>query len=104
MADDAPVGAGSRAKLAELALLFLRLCLPPFGGPSAHVAVMENEVVRRRRWLSPDRFLDLLGAANLIPGPSSTELAIFIGHERGGWRGLVIGGGCFILSPPGAPG
>jgi chromate transporter len=58
---------------------------------------MENEVVRRRRWLPPERFLDLLGIANLIPGPSSTELAIFIGYERAGWLGLVLGGVCFIL-------
>jgi chromate transporter len=77
-----------RAKLSELALLFLRLGFTAFGGPAAHIAIMENEVVRRRRWLSSERFLDLLGASNLIPGPSSTELAIFIGYEQAGWLGL----------------
>jgi chromate transporter len=80
----------------ELALFFLRLGFTAFGGPAAHVAIMENEVVRRRRWLSPEKFLDLLGAANLIPGPSSTELAIFIGYEQAGWLGLVTAGLCFI--------
>jgi chromate transporter len=86
-----------RARLSELALLFLRLGFTAFGGPAAHVAIMENEVVRRRRWLSSERFLDLLGAASLLPGPSSTELAIFIGYEQAGWLGLLIGGVCFIL-------
>jgi chromate transporter len=80
----------------ELAWLFLRLGLTAFGGPAAHVAMMEAEVVRRRKWMSPERFLDLLGAANLIPGPSSTELAIFIGYERAGVRGLFLAGTCFI--------
>jgi chromate transporter len=84
------------SRLAEVALLFLRLGLTAFGGPAAHIAIMENEVVRRRGWLSQERFLDLLGAANLIPGPSSTELAIFIGYEQCGWPGLVAGGVCFI--------
>jgi chromate transporter len=86
-----------RAKLSELALVFLRLGFTAFGGPAAHIAIMENEFVRRRPWLSSERFLDLLGAANLIPGPSSTELAIFIGYEQAGWLGLMIGGMCFIL-------
>jgi chromate transporter len=99
MADDArgPAEPTRRATLRELALLFLRLGFTAFGGPAAHIAIMENEVVRRRRWLSSERFLDLFGAANLIPGPSSTELAIFIGYEQAGWLGLVIGGVCFIL-------
>src|SRR5580700_1620047 len=92
-----PSEAMARAKLPEVALLFLRLGCTAFGGPAAHIAIMENEVVQRRRWLSSDKFLDLLGAANLIPGPSSTELAIFIGYEQAGWRGLVVGGACFIL-------
>lgn len=87
----------ARAGLPELARLFLRLGFTAFGGPAAHVAIMENEVVRRRRWMTPDRFLDLMGASNLIPGPSSTELAIFIGYEQAGWRGLLVGGTCFIL-------
>jgi chromate transport protein ChrA len=75
----------------------LRLGFTAFGGPAAHIAIVENEAVRRRPWLSSERFLDLLGASNLIPGPSSTELAIFIGYEQAGWRGLLVGGSCFIL-------
>jgi len=85
------------APLGELALLFLRLGCTAFGGPAAHIALMEIEVVQRRRWLTPERFLDLLGAANLIPGPSSSELAIYIGYERAGYRGLLVAGACFIL-------
>jgi chromate transporter len=97
MANDAPAGARPGAALFELAAFFLRLGFTAFGGPAAHIAIMENEVVRRRQWLSSERFLDLLGAANLIPGPSSTELAIFIGYEQAGWLGLVLAGVCFIL-------
>jgi chromate transporter len=81
----------------ELALVFLRLGLTAFGGPAAHIAMMENECVRRRGWLTREQFLDLMGAAQLIPGPSSTELAIYIGYRRDGWRGLLIAGLCFIL-------
>lgn len=81
----------------DLARLFLKLGTLAFGGPAAHIAMMDEEVVRRRRWLTREQFLDLLGAANLIPGPSSTELAIYIGLVRAGWRGLVIAGTCFIL-------
>ncbi len=83
--------------LRELAGLFLRLGTLAFGGPAAHVAMMEDEVVGRRGWLSRDQFLDLLGAANLIPGPNSTELAIHLGQQRGGRRGLVVAGVCFIV-------
>ncbi len=82
--------------LGELARLFGKLGLTAFGGPAAHIAMMEDEVVRRRAWLSRERFLDLLGATNLIPGPNSTELALHIGHERAGWAGLVVAGVCFI--------
>ena len=89
--------AAQRLPLADLARLFLRLGFTAFGGPAAHIAMMEQEVVRRLGWLSPAEFLDLLGAANLIPGPSSTELAIFIGQRKAGWRGLVLAGTCFIL-------
>jgi chromate transporter len=78
-------------------LFFLRLGLTAFGGPAAHIAIMEDELVRRRKWLSREKFLDLLGASNLIPGPSSSELAIHIGYLRGGWLGLLIAGTCFIL-------
>ena len=82
--------------LSELAGLFLRLGTTAFGGPAAHVALMEEEVVRRRGWLSQQQFVDLLSAANLIPGPNSTELAIHIGYERRGWQGLLVAGTCFI--------
>ena len=85
-----------RTPLTELAALFLRLGATAFGGPAAHIALMEDEVVRRRRWLARDEFLDLLGATNLIPGPNSTELAIHIGHRRAGWPGLLVAGTCFI--------
>jgi chromate transporter len=88
---------GRRTALRELAWLFSRLGLTAFGGPAAHIAMMEDEVVRRRGWMTRERLLDLIGVANVIPGPTSTELAIHIGHERGGWPGLVIAGVCFIL-------
>jgi chromate transporter len=81
----------------DLAFVFLRLGTTAFGGPAAHIAMMEDEFVRRRQWLSRERFLDLLGAVNLIPGPNSTEMAIYIGYLRAGWRGLVAAGMCFIL-------
>jgi chromate transporter len=81
----------------EVALVFLRLGTTALGGPAAHVALMENEFVRRRRWVTHERFLDLLGAVNLIPGPNSTEMAIYLGYLRAGWMGLVLGGVCFIL-------
>jgi chromate transporter len=86
-----------RAELGELASLFLRLGTTAFGGPAVHIAMMEDEVVRRRRWLSRDAFLDLVGATNLIPGPNSTELAIHIGRARAGWPGLLVAGAAFIL-------
>ncbi len=80
----------------DLALLFLKLGLIGFGGPAAHVALMRDEVVRRRAWLTDAEFLDLVGAVNLIPGPNSTELAILIGRRRAGWPGLIVAGVCFI--------
>lgn len=83
--------------LTELALLFLRLGATAFGGPAVHIAMMEDEVVRRRRWLTRDEFLDLLGATNLIPGPNSTEMAIHVGHRQRGWPGLLVAGSCFIF-------
>jgi len=86
-----------RTSLREIALLFLKLGTIAFGGPAAHIAMMEDEVVRRRRWLTHEEFLDYLGATNLIPGPNSTELAIHIGHARAGWPGLLVAGACFIL-------
>jgi len=75
----------------------LRLGFTAFGGPAAHIAMLEEEVVRRRRWLTDERFLDMLGAANLIPGPSSSELAVFIGYEQAGLIGLLAAGVCFVL-------
>jgi chromate transporter len=91
------MASASPSRLVELALLFLRLGVTAFGGPAAHIAMMEEEVVRRRKWLSPDEFLDLLGATNLIPGPNSTEMAIHVGHKRAGWAGLVVAVACFIV-------
>jgi chromate transporter len=82
---------------ANVALFFLRLGTTAFGGPAAHIAMMEDELVTRRKWVERQRFLDLLAAANLIPGPSSTELAIYIGYELLGFMGLVLAGVCFIL-------
>jgi chromate transporter len=90
-------GPKERTRLAELARLFLKLGTVAFGGPAAHIAMMEDEVVRRRGWFSRHEFLDLLGATNLIPGPNSTELAIHIGRTRAGWPGLLVAGVCFIL-------
>jgi chromate transporter len=85
------------ATLADLAFLFLRLGLTAFGGPAAHIALMQAEIVERRKWLTKEEFLDLLGASNLIPGPSSTELAIHIGFRLARWQGLLLAGVCFIL-------
>ncbi len=82
--------------LKSLARLFLLLGTTSFGGPAAHIGLLENEVVRRRKWLSAEEFLDLLGATNLIPGPNSTEMAIHIGHKFLGWRGLLVAGIAFI--------
>jgi chromate transporter len=87
----------SRTSLTQIACLFLRLGATAFGGPAAHIAMMEDEVVRRRGWVSREEFLDLLGATNLIPGPNSTEMAIHIGHRRAGWPGLFVAGASFIL-------
>ncbi len=83
--------------LPDLIRLFLRLGFTAFGGPAAHIAMMHDEVVTRRRWMSDQHYLDLVGATNLIPGPNSTEMAIHIGYERAGWRGLLAAGLCFIM-------
>jgi chromate transporter len=90
-------GPEERTTLRELAALFLRLGATAFGGPAAHIAMYRDEVVRRRAWLSEERFLDLLGAVNLIPGPNSTEMVIHIGWARRRWAGLVVAGVSFIL-------
>lgn len=86
-----------RQRLAEVARVFAKLGIIGFGGPAAHIAMMEEEVVRRRRWMDHQHFLDLVGATNLIPGPNSTEMTMHCGKERAGWKGLVVAGCCFIL-------
>jgi chromate transporter len=87
----------SRSQILQIAGLFLRLGITAFGGPAAHISIFHDEVVERRKWLTDQEFLDLLGATNLIPGPNSTEMAIHIGFVRAGWIGLVLAGTCFIL-------
>ena len=84
-------------KIGQLLGLFLKLGVTAFGGPAAHIAMMEDEVVTRRGWLTREQFLDLIGATNLIPGPNSTEMAIHIGFVRAGIIGLVVAGVSFIL-------
>jgi chromate transporter len=96
-ADESARPAGRGGRVGEVARLFLKLGVIGFGGPAAHIALMEEAIVRRRRWLTRQQFLDLLGATNLIPGPNSTEMAIHVGFVRAGWPGLVVGGACFIL-------
>ena len=81
----------------EVSLIFLKLGILAFGGPAAHIAMMENEFVQKRQWLDRTRFLELVGASNLIPGPTSTELAIYLGYLRAGWPGLILAGTFFIL-------
>jgi chromate transporter len=88
---------GQRGRLKEVATLFLKLGFTAFGGPAAHIGMMHDEVVKRRKWLDEQEFLDLLGATNLIPGPNSTEMAIHISYKRAGWRGLILGGMSFIV-------
>ncbi|QKQ74856.1 chromate efflux transporter [Nostoc sp. TCL240-02] len=85
------------SRLGELAKLFFKLGVIGFGGPVAHIAMIEDEVVKRRQWLTREHFLDLLGATNLIPGPNSTEMAIHIGYIYAGWLGLIVSGVCFVL-------
>ncbi|MBA2613062.1 MAG: chromate efflux transporter [Bacteroidetes bacterium] len=86
-----------KVDLRDIAKLFLKLGVIGFGGPAAHIAMMQEEVVTKRKWLTEQHFLDLIGATNLIPGPNSTEMAIHIGHEKAGWKGLMVAGLCFIL-------
>ena len=87
----------AKSSLGEILRLFLRLGLTAFGGPAAHIVLMEREAVERRGWMSRDSFLDLVGACNLLPGPGSTQVAMALGYSRAGWMGLVVAGGCFIL-------
>ncbi|MDP3436932.1 MAG: chromate efflux transporter [Bacteroidales bacterium] len=86
-----------KSSIKEITLLFLKLGSTAFGGPAAHIAMMESEVVRKRKWMDHQHFLDLIGATNLIPGPNSSEMAMHCGHERGGYRGLLAAGAAFIL-------
>ncbi len=86
-----------KERLSEVALLFLKLGVIGFGGPAVHIAMMEEEVVRKRAWMSHQHFVDLVGATNLIPGPNSTEMTMHIGNERAGWKGLVVAGLGFII-------
>ena len=97
MSDNAVPVRETRSRLTEIALLFLKLGSTAFGGPAAHIAMMDEEVVRRRHWLTEQEFLDYLSAVNFIPGPNSTEMAIHIGHRRAGWPGLIVAGACFIV-------
>ncbi|MFD2163787.1 chromate efflux transporter [Paradesertivirga mongoliensis] len=83
--------------LMEVAKLFLKLGCIGFGGPAVHIAMMEEEVVKKKKWISQQHFLDLVGATNLIPGPNSTEMTMHCGHQRDGWKGLIVAGICFIL-------
>ena len=83
--------------LLEIATVFFKLGLIAFGGPAAHIAMMEKEIVEKRQWMSRQHFLDLMGATNLIPGPNSTEMTMHCGHERAGWKGLFVAGICFIF-------
>ena len=84
-------------ELTEIAKLFFKLGCISFGGPAVHIAMMEDEVVQKRKWMTQEHFLDLIGATNLIPGPNSTEMTMHCGHERAGWKGLFIAGFCFIF-------
>ena len=84
-------------ELQEIAKVFFKLGSIAFGGPAAHIAMMEDEVVRKRKWMTQEHFLDLVGATNIIPGPNSTEMTMHCGHERAGWKGLIVAGFCFIF-------
>lgn len=85
------------SRIGELAAVSFRLGVLGFGGPAAHIAMLEDEVVKRREWITPERFLDMLGATNLIPGPNSTEMVLHVGYLRAGFPGLLVAGTCFIL-------
>lgn len=97
MPNNQPQLSGSNNRLRELAEVFLKLGFLGFGGPAVHIAMMEEEVVRKRAWMTREHFLDLIGATNLIPGPNSTEMALHCGQERAGFKGLLVAGACFIL-------
>ena len=84
-------------KIIEIAKVFSKLGSISFGGPAAHIAMMQDEIVSKRKWISQQHFLDLIGATNLIPGPNSTEMTMHCGYERAGWKGLFVAGLCFII-------
>lgn len=86
-----------KGNLKEIAKVFLKLGSTAFGGPAAHIAMMEEEIIQKRKWMTHQHFLDLMGITNLIPGPNSTEMTMHCGHERGGWKGLFIAGITFIF-------
>jgi chromate transporter len=86
-----------KSELREIAKLFFKLGSIAFGGPAAHIAMMEDEVVKKRKWMTTQHFLDLVGATNIIPGPNSTEMTMHCGHERAGWKGLIVAGVCFVF-------
>lgn len=87
----------TKSNLKEVATLFFKLGSIAFGGPAAHIAMMEDEVVKKKKWMTHQHFLDLVGATNLIPGPNSTEMTMHCGHERAGWKGLIVAGVCFVF-------
>lgn len=89
--------ATGKNKLREVAEVFLKLGVIGFGGPAVHIAIMQDELVKKRKWLTQEHFIDLIGATNLIPGPNSTEMTMHCGHERAGWKGLIVAGLCFII-------
>ena len=93
----APVGGGNSPDVRGIAAPFLRLGCTAFGGPAAHVTLMEAELVAKRGWLTRAEFLDLLGVVQVLPGPNSTELAVHVGHTRGGWHGGMVAGLCFVV-------
>ncbi len=97
MTEDAAPGPQARTSLGQLAALFAKLGFTSFGGPAAHVALMQQEVVDRRKWVDGEHFMDMVSAVNFIPGPNATELAIHVGQLRAGFRGLVVAGACFIV-------
>jgi chromate transporter len=86
-----------KERLIDIAKLFLKLGTISFGGPAAHIAMMEDEVVRKRKWMTESHFLDLIGATSLIPGPNSTEMTMHCGYERAGWKGLIVAGLSFLM-------
>jgi chromate transporter len=92
-----PTPPPARGSLAEVGAVFLKIGATAFGGPAAHVAIMHDEIVERRKWVDNQHFLDLLGATNLIPGPNSSEMSMHLGFVRAGLPGLIVGGGSFLL-------